>query len=96
MRWVLFRYARAIAFRELVRAPRWAPEDRGMALFATGALVSGPVVVLGPLSYVWWLVTGGGPIRWLRLMRYPNVNPFKTGVPGDVMAATRRKLSEPL
>lgn len=76
MRWILCWYALQIAARELSRCERWPRETRRMAWAVAGGVLAFPVLLIGLPSYVWWFLTGRGPVRWLGLMRYPKVNPF--------------------
>jgi hypothetical protein len=88
LRGILLRYAWLIAFRELMRSPRWTAEQKTTALFLAGALMSFPVVI----AIIVWVLTGRGPARkmFTRLI----VNPFPDALPPDVraaMKATRRR-----
>jgi len=77
VRWILAWYAVMIAMRELWRrSVRWSPEQRTGAILLFGGLMGITFAPFTIVSELWWLLTGGGPVRWLGLKRYPNVNPF--------------------
>jgi len=92
MRWrLVYAYGSQIAIRELLRCQRWSPEDRARTAFVVsilGGMIAAPVVLV---SLAWWLLTGGGPIRWFRLSRRPVVKIFRGPLtPPEVDAALER------
>lgn len=87
-RLLLVHYVPSIVLRELLRCERWTPEQRATALTTAGFALL-PAIPLALVAELWWLVTGGGPVRWLGLTRAV-VNPLRLSVPPAVRAAAAR------
>jgi len=88
---IVYAYGSKIAIRELLRCQRWSPEDRALTVFAVsivGSMIAAPLVLV---SLAWWLLTGGGPIRWFGLARTPVVKILRGPLsPPEVDAALER------
>jgi hypothetical protein len=89
--YLLARYLPLVVARELLRCERWTPDERAGGLFVVGMLGSAAFLPLALTSYVWWLLTGGGPVRRFGFARRSFVSPFGALVPPDVIAALRRR-----
>jgi len=80
-----------IVANELLRCERWTPEERGTGVFLVAMAASFTVLPLIVLSYIWWLLTGHGPLHRMGTMRGPFVSPFRIRIPPDVIDAIRRQ-----
>ena len=78
------------AMRWVLRSPRWSAEQKadGLALAGMGlAVFVFPIVAA---CFAWWVLTGRGPVRWLRLERTAAVGVVRgASMPPDVTAAVR-------
>lgn len=89
--YLLLRYLPFVLARELLRCERWTPEQRSDGAFVVGMTASFALAPPLLASYVWWLLTGGGPVRRLGFARRSFVNPFRLTFPPEVQEAIRRR-----
>ena len=87
MRPLLLRYAFGIGLREWERCPRVRPEVRVGVTAAVGAVIAPFVVFVGPLSRLYWLITGRQPPRLFGCLSphpYVVVVPFGQHQPPEI------------
>ena len=99
LRSLLLRYAWHVvwtrALQRVIRSPRIVLDPRwGEVLFAAFlfSLVAIPAMFA---SYAWWVLTGRGPVRWLKFQRYVLVDPWpRRPLPPELAEALRRREGE--
>ena len=88
-RYLAFRYGWKLLAYNVMGPSRWS-DERVVRLTMAGMLLSGPVVA----AWLWWVLTGHGPVQWLDRPTVAFVDPFPRPKAADAQGAWERYIAD--